>query len=657
MDHADADCGISSPKLQRLPQSPDAAVNPVIKEYSVWSREIPFRVDIAGIIEIMGTSLYSRMDTPIRELIQNAHDAVIRRRHCDLGFQGRIDIRQDAEQGILTISDDGIGLSPEEAERYLGTLGSGITGLLKGNAAADSESPLSGDSADLIGQFGIGLFSAFLLADFLRVESRREDAAEGVCWEAGPGTEICLSASDRETPGTTITLHLKPRFRVYSQSVDLLEQVIREYADFLTIPIYVNDAAARTNVINVAWFEATPDPEEIELALAGYFEESPLEVIPVRMETPLSIAGALYVSPERTPGFSEEATVAVTVRRMVISRRITDLLPAWGTFFRGVLELTDGTPTASREDLVRDERFEMLRQTLEEYLFRHLELLAEMQPSRLEAIVSWHRYHFAAAAQHEERLRYLLRRVYRFQTTQGPLLISEILERSEADPLVESDADFVVWYHADRRQERCLDELFAGIAIPCVHACRSFEEALLASMLADEDSDEIELRPATPSSPNFAASVLGMSTPENPGDEWNVFFRECNAQIQVAAIDSGLPVLAFLNDRYELFRTLDELRREGDIPAGFQRLIDSHFRSLPTGKNEVVLNSSHRVVQRALQQGPRSPLASVLRVLVMHALHAAGAARSQQASAVQAEDLDWIADALWGTSGPQVSEE
>ena len=96
-----------------------------------WSRRIPFKVDIAGVIEIMGSSLYSRIDTPIRELIQNAHDAVMRRRKKQLSYQGRIDIRQDAENNTLTVTDDGVGLSPDEAEKYLGTLGVGITGLLK----------------------------------------------------------------------------------------------------------------------------------------------------------------------------------------------------------------------------------------------------------------------------------------------------------------------------------------------------------------------------------------------------------------------------------------------------------------------------------------------------------------------------------------------
>src|SRR5262245_28704313 len=94
-------------------------------------RQIPFKVDVAGVIEIMGTSLYSRADTPIRELIQNAHDAILRRRRRDLSYQGRIDIEQDRDRHLLIFRDDGIGLSPAEAEEYLSTLGIGITGLIE----------------------------------------------------------------------------------------------------------------------------------------------------------------------------------------------------------------------------------------------------------------------------------------------------------------------------------------------------------------------------------------------------------------------------------------------------------------------------------------------------------------------------------------------
>src|SRR5262249_53369915 len=118
-----------------------------------WQRRIGFKVDIPGIIDIMATSLYSRSGTPIRELIQNAHDAVQRRRKKELVYRGRIDIIQDAAAHTLSFHDDGIGLSVAEAEKYLSTLGLGVTGLLKKGGAAALIPEAAGGGEDLIGQF------------------------------------------------------------------------------------------------------------------------------------------------------------------------------------------------------------------------------------------------------------------------------------------------------------------------------------------------------------------------------------------------------------------------------------------------------------------------------------------------------------------------
>ena len=169
-----------------------------------WSRQIPFKVDVAGVIHIMGSALYSRPEAAIRELIQNAHDAVMRRRRREITYQGRIDIVQDPSRHTLEFHDDGIGLSADEAEQYLGTLGIGITGLIKGEHPS-AEAPTRSGGEALIGQFGTGLFSAFMLADRLVVESRRMDQPEGVRWGAAEGTNIELASCDRPTPGTTVS--------------------------------------------------------------------------------------------------------------------------------------------------------------------------------------------------------------------------------------------------------------------------------------------------------------------------------------------------------------------------------------------------------------------------------------------------------------------
>ena len=628
-----------------------------------WSRRIPFKVDIAGIIEIMGSSLYSRATTPVRELIQNAHDGIVRRRQRDLAYAGRIDLVQVAAAHTIAFSDDGIGLSEQEAERYLGTLGVGITGLIKRAAAgAGAEQPPdapvtpAGDRQGLIGQFGIGLFSSFMLADRLVVETRRVDAAQAVRWEAGAGTDIELSSCDRAAPGTTVTLHLKPQYHALAEDPKLLEDAVKEYADFLPVPIHLNGSAARVNLINAAWFDPTPEREAVELELESFFGESALDVIPVRIERPVPIAGALYVTPQRTPGFSGEAVVTVTVRRMVISRQIRGLMPEWASFLRGVLELNGCAPTASREDLVRDADFDAVRDALERLLFEHVERLAEVDPQRLAAVINWHRYTLAGAALTNHRLRDLLRRAYPIPTSQGTLTFDQILSRSAADPLFEPEAAHVIWYNADRRQERWANQLFAGQQVPCVHAVRSFEESLLAAMAGDASEADgadgpVALRPASPGAPNFSRAILGAGDTEEAPPEWQAFLDPAGVRVMCARFDSKLPVLAFLNEKHELMQTFDELKKRGEIPSGFQRLIDNHFAEEKPGRNEVLLNTAHPLVSRALSQKTSHPLASVLRVLVINAVTSAGATLPPEARRSQDQDLNWIAETLWTRGG------
>ena len=613
------------------------------------AKRIPFKVDIAGVIEIMGTSLYSHPNTPVRELLQNAHDAIMRRRARDLSYQGRIDVLQDAAARTLTFIDDGIGLSTNEAEDYLGTLGIGITGLIKKGATDAFDISMHSnkrDGSNLIGQFGIGLFSAFMLADKIVVESLRFEGEEAVRWEAGAGTDIELSTSDRTAVGTSVTLFLKPNYAVFADDAELLESGVKQYADFLPIPIHLNHASARSNLIQASWLEPTPDSDAVEEQIASYFGETPLDVIPIAVEAPVAIKGALYVSPQRTPGFADDATIAVSVRRMVISRHIRELVPIWAPFLRGVLELPNCSPTSNREDLVRDAIFDSVCDTISDEIYVHFDELTRKQPHRWQSILHWHRYTFAGMAIHDEKLRVLLQSTYKFITSHGELTVEQILSRSRADAIVEDDADYVVWYNADRRQEVWLNEFFANGSTPCIHTLRSFEETLLAAMLGEMTLEQVDLRAASPSSKNFCESILGLDERVDASEEWQSFFEPLDSNIFLASTSNNQPVMAFVNERYELSKTFDELRENGELPRGFQRLIDQHFQRSPAGKNEIVLNTQHRLVRRALEQGTTSPLANVLRILVIAALSKAGARIQSAAQEMQAEDLESIADAL-----------
>ncbi len=613
------------------------------------TKRIPFKVDIAGVIEIMGTSLYSHPNTPVRELLQNAHDAIMRRRARDLSYQGRIDVLQDSAARTLSFTDDGIGLSPNEAEDYLGTLGVGITGLIKKGATDVFDISMHSnkrDGSNLIGQFGIGLFSAFMLADKIVVESLRFEGEEAVRWQAGAGTDIELATSDRTTVGTSVTLHLKANYAVFADDAELLEAGIKQYADFLPIPIHLNGSSARSNLIQASWLEPTPDSDAVEEQIASYFGETPLDVILIAVEAPVAIKGALYVSPQRTPGFADDATIAVSVRRMVISRHIRELVPIWAPFLRGVLELPNCLPTSNREDLVRDAIFDSVCDSISDEIYVHFDELTRNHPHRWQSILHWHRYTFAGMAIHDEKLRLLLQSTYKFITSHGELTVEQILSRSRADALVEDEADFVVWYNADRRQEAWLNEFFANGSTPCIHTLRSFEETLLAAMLGEMTLEQVDLRAASPSSENFCESILGLEERVDASEEWQTFFESLDSNIFVASTPNNQPVMAFVNERYELTKTFDELRENGELPRGFQRLIDQHFQRSPAGKNEIILNTQHRLVRRTLEQGVNSPLANVLRILVIAALSKAGARIQSAAQEIQAEDLEAIADAL-----------
>ncbi len=621
-----------------------------------WTRRIPFQVDVAGVIQIMGTSLYSRADVALRELLQNAHDAIVRRRQTDLEFRGRIDLVQDPVLGTLAVSDDGVGLSPEEAEKYLGTLGLGVTGLMRGRhpAAGGAHSP--DQNSNLIGQFGIGLFSAFMLANRLVIETRRLDCPTGVRWSAGDGPDIELSTCDRATPGTTVTLFLKEEFLVFAKEREPVEAAIKEYADFLPFPIFLNHEKSRLNVIDAAWFHATPDHESIELALDASFHETPLHVIPIRTERPASISGALYVTPQRMPGFAGEPVVTTLVRRMVINRNQQGLLPDWAPFVRGVLELNECEPTASREDLVRNASFQRTRAAIEEFLFNHFERLARDDVQHMNGILSWHKYTWAGAGLSNRRLRDLLRRSYQFNTSAGPMTFDAIHERGRSSAVFDAEFDCIIWYNTDRRQERWINSLFTEAQLVCVHAWRAFEESLLAAMAGDPSGNQeggqetTDLRIASPSRPDFATQVLGAHDVAEAPPEWQKFLSSAEVHVLTGHLASEQPVLAFLNERHELLRTLDDLKRDGQVPSGFQRLMDRHFEGDQPRQNEVLLNLGHPLVATALGQSTRAPLASVVRLLVVQALTAAGAAPPKSAQRQLAEDLEWLGQCLKGRS-------
>jgi hypothetical protein len=226
------------------------------------------------------------------------------------------------------------------------------------------------------------------------------------------------------------------------------------------------------------------------------------------------------------------------------------------------------------------------------------------------------------------------------------MTFEQIVACSDANPIFETEFETVIWYNTDRRQEAWMNSLFGSVEFPCVHTIRSFEESLLAAMIGSADT--VGMRLANPASEGFAEQVLGMDDVEEAPAAWQEFLGDLNADILLASFAENTPTMAFLNEKHELMQTFEELKKSGALPAGFQRIIDNHFDQSHSGQNQVVINRRHRLVARALTQSTAVPLASVLRMLVINSLRSCGATMSAAAARHQSEDLDWIAECLWG---------
>ena len=195
-----------------------------------------FQIQLEGLIQLLAQNLYADPDVFLREMIQNAHDSIIRRgelaaeRGEPTPPAPRISVEVDRGAQEIRISDNGCGLTDAEIDAFLSTIGrSGTNELRQRIVAADR-----GQTVELIGQFGIGLLSAFIVADRVSVVTK-STGHDALHWESRGGRDYSVRAGHREYVGTTVILHVSPQHTRYLDSIRL-KQIIRTYADFIGVP-------------------------------------------------------------------------------------------------------------------------------------------------------------------------------------------------------------------------------------------------------------------------------------------------------------------------------------------------------------------------------------------------------------------------------------
>jgi molecular chaperone HtpG len=352
----------------------------------------PFQAEVAELLRLMVHSVYSETDVFLRELISNACDACDRLRYEAIarpeliadGAPLAIRITPDAKTQTLTISDTGIGMDQQELIDNLGTV------ARSGTRAFLSRLNESKDGTSLIGQFGVGFYSAFIVADRIVVVSRRAGASEAWVWRSsgGDGFEIEPASEEdakRVMRGTEIVLHLKPDAKRYLETYEI-ERVVKTYSDHILFPIELKTADAEPRQINAAsalWHRPKSElkPEDYTQAyrsIAGAFDE-PAMTIHYKAEGRQSYAVLLFVpSTEPFDLFdpNRKGRIKLYVRRVYITDD-AGLLPGYLRFARGAVDSEDLPLNISREMLQNNPQVEQIRKGITGRVLTELENLAD----------------------------------------------------------------------------------------------------------------------------------------------------------------------------------------------------------------------------------------------------------------------------------------
>jgi TNF receptor-associated protein 1 len=349
-----------------------------------------FQAEVAQLLDLVVHSLYTDKEIFVRELISNASDALEKLRYLSLTEKEllepdkplEIHIKLDEQAGTFIIQDSGIGMTREEAIANLGTIAhSGSREFLM--QVADHKS----SGAELIGQFGVGFYSAFMVASEVTVESRSwKPDSTGIIWSSDGKGSFSIDEKDGLERGSRITLKLHETEKEFAK-VDRIRQLIRHYSSFVAFPIFVNDE--KTSTVQALWTKAPSEITDEQYTefyrfVAGRADE-PCYRLHFNADAPLSIHSILFVPGENIERFGMERAkpgVSLYCKKVLIQQHADKILPEYLRFIQGVVDSEDLPLNISRESMQDSALMNKLRRLLTKRILKLLNEQAESDPKK-----------------------------------------------------------------------------------------------------------------------------------------------------------------------------------------------------------------------------------------------------------------------------------
>lgn len=483
-----------------------------------------FQAEVKQVLDIVVHSLYTDKEIFVRELISNASDATEKLRHTqitekdiyDANLDLEIQVSSDEAAGTITIQDFGIGMTHDELIENLGTIAhSGSKAFLNALKQGGER------NENLIGQFGVGFYSVFMVADSVKVYSRSwQTEGECLCWSSKGDGAYEIESVEGERRGTRIVLTLKEAHKDFAKK-DTLERIIKRYSSFVQFPIKVNGDAFKT--VQALWLKNKNDLSEEDYKEFYKFQanafDDPRFWLHFAADAPLSIHALLFAPTENMEGFGfgrMEPGVALYCRKILIDGEPKNLLPEWLRFVRGVVDSADLPLNISRESMQDSSLIQKLNKVITKRFLKTLEEKANKEPEVYNDF--WNSFGIflkegvTSDFTHRDQLLKLLRYESSYTEAGSTTSLSDYLSRAP-----EGQKEIYYLSGANRKaietgpyleafKARNLEVLYLYEPIDefVMNHARSFEEKPFISA----DSDAIDLEAIAPASDSEQAEAL-----------------------------------------------------------------------------------------------------------------------------------------------------
>jgi molecular chaperone HtpG len=528
-----------------------------------------FQVDLRGIVDLLSHHLYASPRVYVRELLQNAVDAITATGAVEQGRpdQGRVELVTG--DGRLRVSDNGIGLTEAQVHELLATIG-----------RSSKRDELGFQRHEFLGQFGIGLLSCFLVADEIRVHTRRE-GAPAVLWTGySDGRYEVRPGAERE-PGTTVTL-LPRRGSESLLSGTTVRELAELYGSLLPVAVTVDGRSVTAG--RLPW-------EMGHTALLAYgrgiFGFTPFDVIELNVPE-AGLTGAAFVLP--TPvNPAVRGGHRVYLKRMLLAESVEGLLPDWAFFARCVVDSTELRPTASREALYDDGLLNDTRDAIADQLRGWLVRLAATDPHRLGQFLSVHHLGVKALALHDDEMLRLVEQWYPVETNMGQITLADFRARHG-----------VLRYAATVDEFRQLAAVAAAQEIGLINGGYVYDAEIIERLTAADSEVRAERLDPTDLSTRFTG--LDTETELRLRPFLTVAQRRLDrlgCEVVIRAFDPAtLPALYLVSRAAAVHEQFTTSREKADDLWG--GVLDALAATAPPDRPQLVLNHRNPLVRRVV---------------------------------------------------------